>query len=102
MSETNGSNGTNGSGPHGPGDIGDKVAAALLELVVELGENRRLQMAQETRMIGLARVIGRGVPFGPETAEQVAGVIREAGDLAHERGSILYLKADRIGETGKG
>lgn len=96
-------NGSNGSGAHGPSSIiGETVAAQLFELVSELGENRRAQMVQETRIIGLAGVIQRGVPFGPEQAEQVADVIKEAGDLTHARGSLLYDKSKAIRAAGKG
>ncbi len=86
---------TNGDGNQGT--IGDRVAAQLFELVVELSESRRLQMVQETRITGLARVIKSGkVPFGPEQAHEVANVIQEAGDIDGLRMAKNHAKADKI------
>lgn len=96
---------SNGSGAHSggpPGPMGDKVARELFELVAELGENRRQQVSTETRILGLARVLMRGIPFGPEQADDVADVITSQGDLEHARGSKLYAHAARIRGAGKG
>ena len=105
------SNASNGSGAH-PTPIGEKVAGHLFELVAQLAENRQAQLVQETQLTGLARVIQFGalgvdgqratIPFGEEQAEQVANVIKEAGDLTHVRGSLLYDKAEAIRAAGKG
>jgi len=96
-------NQTNGSGGHRPSStVANRVATELFELVAELADNRRRQISVETRITGLAHVIGRGVPFGEEQAEQVAAVIQENGDLEHERGSKMYMHADRMRAAGKG
>jgi hypothetical protein len=101
-------NGTNGNGVKTPGPepepetIGDKVGRLLFELVMELRENRQLQMTHENRIVGLARVIVKQrIPFGPEQSEQVAAVIRQAGDISHLRGSLLYEKAAKVRSAGK-
>jgi hypothetical protein len=96
-------NAPNGSGGHKPSNaMAAKVSKELFELVAELGDNRRRQISVETRITGLAHVIGRGVPFGPEQAEQVAAAIVENGDIDHERGSSMYTHAERIRRAANG
>lgn len=100
MSDDNQINGSGGHKPSSP--LADKVSGELFELVAELGDNRRRQTSVETRITGLARVIARGVPFGPEQADQVAAVLTENGDLEHERGSKMYDHAARIRRAANG
>lgn len=100
-------NPTNGNGSKangsGPADtsIGAQVARQLFGLVAELAENRRAHAAQEIRITGLAQVIGRGIPFGSEQAEEVAAVIQEAGDIDHARGSLMYDRATAVRRVRK-
>jgi hypothetical protein len=100
MSDENAPNGSGGHKPSSP--LAGKVSNELFELVAELAENRRRQISVETRITGLAHVIARGVPFGPEQAEQVGAVIIENGDLDHERGSSMYAHAERIKRAANG
>ncbi len=90
---------TNGNGK----DSAKRVAANLYKLCDELADNGREIAHHQIRIIGLAKVIERAeVPFGVEQIEKVADVIKEAGDIAHSRGSIFYDRADKIRKVSEG